>query len=412
MENTSESVEQVPQSSEPVSQKKIKLHRKQFLLMLTAGVGVIFLFAALKINNTTPSNLEKSSLTAIPIITSLTPVPPGPETEGSTIRVAIIENKNFTPVEKVPYNVRLNTSFGIYPQYHNGDIYFVDDNKIKKYSFETKSVVDIYTITMSDDQSFDNFSMYENMLYLSFGAPGNYGDDPVTMKEINRVSGAIREIPNVETVFYGTADYLFKSKNGKDITSSFGGDGCGGQGNFYRYENGQSTLIADSGNGCVNKPRYYGFLEDREQLILANGEIYQDKTLEEINPFAFRYDVLYALDVNTGIQTPLYDLKKISGIKQILMNSEKTQLVILTDKDLRILDLTSKEITNSITLNSTLGNLQFFTSNYLYAFNSDTKALYEVNLSTKTISTIKGLEPSEYFSYRFGGESDGKIYLY
>jgi hypothetical protein len=414
MEGNFDSVDPVIPSSYPTSSNS-KLGFKKNLLkwLVIIGVCLVIFTAGILVYYLSSFKVTEIPVAAIPLNITSTPVPSGPANEKNTIEIAILENGKVTTIDKFSFDRYMGSSFSLHPEYHNGALYFIDGTKIKKYMFDSKSIVDVYAFTVPKERSFDEFTIDRNMLYMSFGAKGNYGDEKVLMKEINLETGIDREIPNVETVFYGTAQYLFKSKNGKDITSSHGGDGCGGWGSYYRYENRQSTLLAESGIGCVDKPRHLGFLGDQDQLIMANGEIYQDKDSEEINPFQFRYDVLYALDVNTGVQIPLYDLKKISGISVIQMNEEKTKLAMLTEGEIHIFDLQSKGITTVVKLNKKIGSILMYAGDKIYAHDSELHTLNTVNVSTSTIDVIENIDTeTQYFPYIFAGDYNGKMYLY
>lgn len=263
----------------------------------------------------------------------------------------------------------------------HGNIFFVDRNKIIRYSLTNSDSAEIY-------QSEGGFVIAQISLdqagqFLYFV---EYDPDlpPTTttiqsLYELNLGTREKRLVLKTEAVMYGLIQYLFKSTAG-DVVGDFGGDGCGGYGNIYLVTNGQKRLVLETGGGCVEKPVPIGNNKEKNSVILIahkngeNSENLTEYTLTEI----------FYLDVTTGKKEQILDLTKYPNkYTQVFLNKSEDTLYLLSEKDLMTYRLDNKQI----------GNLKFAVqalkdSNLTLVQDNNVDILYGINSISKQFNIV------------------------
>ena len=212
--------------------------------------------------------------------------------------------------------------------------------KIFKLDLETEQTSVIYATNSGKiaEIKYEN----PNLLYIVI-LPQNESYDEQThdLLKLNLDNKQAQFLRQFKSVTFGGISYLFKSGE-TDIIGSFGGDGCGGHGRISRYQNSNSVLITNTGGGCNPNPIYIGSVPEKNSILVASATETEEATL----PGDFiDFDKLYLQNVLTNEKDILYDLRPIDDqINQFKLNKDKNAAVILKDKELISIDLSTKEV--------------------------------------------------------------------
>ena len=235
----------------------------------------------------------------------------------------------------------------IIPVRKDDNIYIVDTDTITEYSLLNKTSHIVFKNSKENTSIVQIVFGNSGYLYVTFSPYGHSTKhNSAEIFEVDISSGkTIRRLADFQFRPFDTVNYLFQSQ-GFDIVQSQGGDGCTAVGILARYKNGTTTPITQYGIGCNEYPRYLGFNEKTNQLIMA---AILPNSLKRSSFRSFvKYDVLYEQNVLTGEITPLYDLKTISGLQDVLLTEDKTSALLVNETNTNIVDLSKKTIIKTL----------------------------------------------------------------
>ncbi len=359
--------------------KKLNRFIFAFCILATALVIAVSLFVSKNQQNTVSQKIDKTSDEVYDEV----PIDEG-KIESLGNAVYILSGSD--PEKLVDLSTRSEGSFGdIEPILKGKDIYVADAHLLYRYSLSDKTRTELFRNTQGDSPIM-SFNISQNgHIYISLEPKEYYSKETdFQVVEIDSSGQIVRNIEKIPHVFYGGINYLF-NWNGEDIIASFGGDGCGGWGTISKLKEGQTTDIAKTGGGCVQDPRYVGFDENKGQIILA--EIIKTPYSDDMDFTSDKYDVLYGLNVSNLEKIPLFDLKKIPDITGFSLSGDRKILAIISDTQVNLLDMDTREIIRSIEKKySEDYHIRFFDNN-LIGFNSKTNKFMKYDLNSGEIKS-------------------------